>query len=78
MRYERKYVLNDKMSWKFKEMLLKKNFKKIFFKRRVKSLYFDTFDYQFFKENIDGVGYRMKPRIRWYESVYGKNNAKKK
>ena len=77
MRYERKYVLNNNMSWKFKDMLFRKNFKKIFSKRKVKSLYFDTVDYLFFKENIEGVGYRMKPRIRWYESLYETNNKKK-
>ncbi len=78
MRYERKYVLNNNMSWRFKDILFKKNFKNVFFKRKVKSLYFDTIDYLFFKENIEGVGYRMKPRIRWYENLYGKNNEKKK
>ena len=64
------------MSWKFKEMLLKKNFKKYFLKEEL-SLYTLIHSITNFKENIDGVGYRMKPRIRWYESVYGKNNAKK-
>ncbi len=78
MRYERKYVLNNNMSWKFKDMLFRKNFKKIFSKRKVKSLYFDTVDYLFFKENIEGIGNRMKPRIRWYESLYETNNEKKK
>ena len=76
MRYERKYVLNNNMSWRFKDILFKKNFKNVFFKRKVKSLYFDTIDYLFFKENIEGVGYRMT-RIRWYENLYGKNNEKK-
>lgn len=65
------------MSWKFKEMLLKKNFKKIFSKRKVNSLYFDTFDYLFFRENIDGVGNRIKPRLRWYETYNDENNLKK-
>jgi SPX domain protein involved in polyphosphate accumulation len=76
MRYERKYVLNNNMSWLFKEMLFKKNFKKIFFKRKVKSLYFDTFDYQFFRENIEGVENRIKPRIRWYEGLNEKLEKK--
>ncbi len=70
-------MLNNNMSWKFKEMLLRKNFKKIFIKRKVNSLYFDTFDYLFFKENIDGVGNRIKPRVRWYENCNEEYKFKK-
>ena len=33
----------------------------------LKSLYYDTDDYQFYREKIDGVKYRRKLRIRYYE-----------
>ena len=33
------------------------------------SLYFDTLNFKFFKENIEGVGNRIKPRLRWYDDV---------
>lgn len=33
----------------------------------MKSLYYDTDDYQFYREKIDGVKYRRKLRIRYYE-----------
>ena len=33
------------------------------------SLYFDTFDFKFFRENIEGIGKRIKPRLRWYYNI---------
>lgn len=68
MRFERKYIIANNMSWKFRDMLLKKNFKKVFLKRKVNSLYFDTHDYLFFRENIEGIGKRVKTRVRWYKN----------
>ena len=32
------------------------------------SLYFDTVDYKFFKDNIEGTGNRVKARLRWYQN----------
>ena len=68
-RFERKYVTESNKSWMFRDMLREKKFTKIYNKRKVISLYFDTVDYKFFKENIEGVGLRIKPRLRWYQSL---------
>ena len=31
-------------------------------------MYFDTIDFKFFRENIEGVGQRLKSRLRWYKN----------
>jgi len=73
-RFERKYVLSQNRSWIFRNILSEKRFIKIHNKRRVRSLYFDTLNFSFFRDNIEGVSNRIKPRIRWYEeAVKGKN-----
>ena len=68
-RFERKYVLSQNRSWIFRNILSEKKFIKNHNKRRVKSLYFDTLNFSFFRDNIEGVSNRIKPRIRWYEEV---------
>lgn len=73
-RFERKYVIDKNKSWLFRGMLKEKNFFKTFKTRKVNSIYFDTIDFKYFKENIEGVGQRIKPRLRWYE--YSKNEKK--
>lgn len=67
-RFERKYVAEANKSWIFRDMLREKKFSKIYSKRKVISLYFDTIDFKFFRENIEGVGTRIKPRLRWYKN----------
>ena len=69
LRYERKYWLETDKSLIFKNILKDKKFNKIYKKRRVMSLYFDTLNFKFFKENIEGIGNRIKPRLRWYHDV---------
>ena len=69
LRYERKYWLDTDKSLIFKNILKDKQFNEIYKKRRVMSLYFDTLNFKFFKENIEGVGNRIKPRLRWYDDV---------
>ena len=68
LRFERKYVLESNKNWIFKDILLKKNFSSIYSKRKVVSMYFDTIDFKFFRENIEGVGQRLKSRLRWYKN----------
>ena len=70
-RIERKFTIglfnND-----FFEKILKFNcFHNPYKDRTVNSIYFDTNDYNFLRDNIDGVGSRKKIRVRWY------NNDKK-
>ena len=69
LRYERKYWLETDKSLIFKNILKDKKFNKIYKKRRVLSLYFDTLNFKFFKENIEGIGNRIKPRLRWYHDI---------
>ena len=69
LRYERKYWLDTDKSLIFKNILKDKQFNEIYKKRRVMSLYFDTLNFKFFKENIEGIGNRIKPRLRWYHDI---------
>ena len=69
LRYERKYWLETDKSLIFKNILKDKQFNEIYKKRRVMSLYFDTLNFKFFKENIEGIGNRIKPRLRWYHDI---------
>ena len=65
-RIEKKFVLG-----KFKEdylvkFLILNGFTKQFPNREINSVYLDTFDYDFAKDNINGVSHRKKIRFRWY------------
>ena len=67
-RIERKFIIgltnND-----FFEKILKLNcFHNPYENRTVNSIYFDTNDYSFLRANIDGISFRKKIRIRWYNS----------
>ena len=73
-RFERKYISELNKSWMFRDKLIEKNFIKIYEKRKVISLYFDTVDYKFFKDNIEGTGNRIKARLRWYQNSNHTNN----
>ena len=74
LRFERKYIIEKDRSWIFRNMLKEKKFSKLYKKRKVISIYFDTANFKYFKENIEGVGSRIKPRLRWYE--YSDNKEK--
>ena len=67
-RIERKFIIgltnND-----FFEKILKLNcFHNPYKNRTVNSIYFDTNDYSFLRANIDGVSFRKKIRVRWYNN----------
>ena len=67
-RIERKFIIgltnND-----FFEKILKLNcFHNPYKNRTVNSIYFDTNDYSFLRANIDGISFRKKIRIRWYNN----------
>ena len=44
----------------------------------LKSFYYDTDDYQFYREKIDGVKYRRKLRIRYYEKEKEKDSYRRR
>lgn len=68
-RYERKYLTED-YSAKQLESFLKVSqglFRPIFYPRRVWSMYFDTFNLDYYQQNELGSRQRKKVRVRWYE-----------
>ena len=44
-------------------------------KRKINSIYYDTFDYRSFEDSIEGGSCRTKHRIRWYGNGLDKSNA---
>lgn len=72
-RFERKIPLKNGQSIYYKNNLISKGFCQIFKSRSITSIYFDTRDYLFARQNINGENLRVKARIRYYNSDY--NNA---
>ncbi len=56
--------------------LNKENFKKKYSDRIVNNIYFDSFDYEAFKDNIYGSSSRMKIRYRWYSHFKDQKKGK--
>ncbi len=71
-RIERKFTLGINNSDFFKKILITNSFHRPHNDREVSSVYLDTYDYNFFKDNIDGIGRRKKIRIRWYDNDLNK------
>ena len=74
-RNEIKFKLNNSNLIKFK------NETKLFStypKRKVFSIYFDTFDYKDFIDSEEGTVPRKKLRLRYYNSFYKSLNVEKK
>ena len=75
-RYERKFYITD-MSANEVDSIIKLHpaiFKEIYYKRYVNNIYFDYDDFNFYFDNVDGVLYRIKYRIRWYGNLFGDVN----
>ena len=73
-RYERKFLISG-VNRKEIESIIKLHpalFTEIFSERYINNIYFDTFDKNNYFENINGNSERMKVRIRWYGSLFGK------
>ena len=70
-RYEKKYVIPNDYAYIIPQVLAtnKLRFIKQYDTRIVKSIYLDTDSLKFFKESKDGLCFRRKFRIRWYESI---------
>jgi SPX domain protein involved in polyphosphate accumulation len=71
-RFELKYVLSYEIATKLKSNILKYALPDLFGygdgKYIITSLYYDSPDYRFYWEKVDGIKYRRKLRIRWYET----------
>jgi hypothetical protein len=68
-RLEKKFVFLPGDSRKIELLKIEGFFKKIFYKRRVNSIYYDTIDYGCLWDNINGFSNRDKYRVRWYDNV---------
>ena len=66
-RYERKFRTSINRSNFINGYLEQLGFFKEYPQRLVKTLYFDTTNFKFASDNINGVRYRIKPRLRWYD-----------
>ena len=69
-RYELKYIYSP-LDFKliYNEIMLSPYlFKETHQLRRVNNIYFDSINYYSYEENLSGVGYREKYRIRWYDN----------
>ena len=65
-RIEKKFILGKYQNDKVEKLLLINGFTQIFLPRRINSIYLDTHNFDFAKDNINGVSRRKKIRFRWY------------
>ena len=65
-RTEEKITINSSRLIEFKDSLFLKGAKILFPKRKIKSLYLDNFNYQMYRDSIEGSLPRKKIRIRSY------------
>ena len=70
-RYERKFLLRglDRTTLQAMVKILPGGFNEIYHQRQVNNIYFDTFDYENYFDNVDGSPNRKKVRIRWYGDI---------
>ncbi len=68
LRYERKYICSSAYLEDLVQDLFSNSygFEEIFEKRRINNVYFDDCNYNFYKQNVSGIGTREKYRLRWY------------
>ena len=71
-RVEKKFVLGKYKEDFLKKILILNGFTKYFIPRKISSIYLDTLNYDFAKDNINGVSRRKKIRFRWYNNDYSK------
>ena len=67
-RTEEKITINSSRLIEFKDSLFLKGAKTLFPKRKIKSLYLDNFNYQMYRDSIEGSLPRKKIRIRSYSN----------
>jgi hypothetical protein len=68
-RLEKKFVLLPGDNRKIEILKIEGFFKKIYYKRRVNSIYYDTIDLNCLWDNINGFSNRDKYRVRWYDDI---------
>ena len=68
-RIEKKFVFLPGDRSKIDLLKIEGFFKKIYFNRRVNSIYYDTIDLNCLWDNINGYSNRNKYRVRWYNNI---------
>ena len=66
LRIEKKFVFGKGKEDNLKVSLLSNGFSEIFQPRQISSVYLDTANFDFARDNINGVSKRKKIRFRWY------------
>ena len=76
-RCELKFVTNEINYYSIINWILNNthNFKKHYSNRFVNSIYFDTYSYDSFTENIFGISKKTKVRFRWYGNLINGSNG---
>ena len=67
-RIEKKFVLGKSKEDYLESILIRSGFNRIFKPRYINSIYLDTVNFDFVKDNINGVSQRKKIRFRWYNN----------
>ena len=65
-RIEKKFVLGKFKKDYLSKFLISNGFTKQYPERKISSIYLDTNNYDFARDNINGVSQRKKIRFRWY------------
>jgi SPX domain protein involved in polyphosphate accumulation len=77
IRFERKFLFENCHVQDIIQSVYRNSygFQEIFHKRKVNNIYFDDSNYNFYKQNVEGVADRKKLRLRWYgEDTHGIEN----
>jgi hypothetical protein len=72
-RYERKFFITELSKYEVESIVKLHSafFSKLYNKRFINNIYFDSYNFNNLRENVDGVSDRIKIRIRWYGDLYG-------
>ena len=65
-RIEKKFVFGKYKEDYLEKILLSNGFTKLYPSRHINSIYLDTLNFNFARDNINGVSKRKKIRFRWY------------
>ena len=71
-RYERKFTIPKVYLDQFYSELLINNFYNLHNPRDINNLYFDDYNFSSVSDNIEGLSFRKKYRVRWYGDTYKK------
>lgn len=68
LRHERKFVYERGEAEAIIENVCRNpfGFQEVFYLRKVNNIYFDDANFNFYKQNVEGVANRKKLRLRWY------------